>query len=423
MLKKMYIYTIYFISLFMFTYVESGQKVSTSIVYGKALYGWLLLILCIEIFNYIVIGSKYKPNYRYNLPMYLMLFALLVSVTLSNIYLMAWDPFKNTILLIFKTVCFVSLPLLIMVNYKIEEMEYLLLISNIAIWFATVSSVVALWTGYIGPINILGHNILQYKEYERLYGWYGNPNRLGGLLALALLFSMYSYKQNKDIKKLPLLLKGLLIGITLFLTGNRGSIFGFTIGALSFIFITMQLDSKNTIIKTLKNIVFTLTKSLKYTFIFIIGIYIFLCANPSFINKLNTLVLNRGLDSTGRVEIWQQWPHIYDFNSFIAILFGHGHGYFSSSLGASAHNGYIRWFVDYGLVFILFFVMLIAYIIGIILIYGHNKDKHSIILSIIIFCLIRDINTQSLFTMRPEYLFFLHMVLHFSINEIKGEEL
>ena len=82
--------------------------------------------------------------------------------------------------------------------------------------------------------------------------------------------------------------------------------------------------------------------------------------------------------------IWINAIQIFSDGSIVNILFGHGYEFFRQNYGA-AFNIFLKFAVDYGVMFVLFFVILIIYMFWLVFrILGKNPRKPSALFAIIV---------------------------------------
>ncbi|WP_394295542.1 O-antigen ligase family protein [Natrialba chahannaoensis] len=110
-----------------------------------------------------------------------------------------------------------------------------------------------------------------------------------------------------------------------------------------------------------------------------------------------------------RLEIWAEGFTVLASSSPFELLLGNGHRYFITEVGESPHNGYIRFLIDYGIVFLVLYSILVYYL-GRYLYFSREVDS-SFWLSVLVFLLVRDMTDQAIFHIRFESFVFMLVVL------------
>lgn len=242
--------------------------------------------------------------------------------------------------------------------------------------YSIISSLSALYLYYVSSISIFGYTASQIDLFTRLTGWYGNPNRIGTIIALGILISTIFFSIEKKKRYLFFIL---LLIFPLLLADSEGAIISLII-SLFFL-----LGSREKIKKLF------LFVTLCLTFIFFIVIF-------GYQLSLENI-------SNGRIEIWKG---MFDFwiQSPKSIFLG---GITSSYYGSSPHNTYFYLLYSYGLfAFVLYALLLINLFLDFFEVKNRNKN---ILFSLISFITIRGLSTVNAFTISYDFVLFIVIIV------------
>lgn len=230
------------------------------------------------------------------------------------------------------------LAIIMMLVYNIAKpapSKFLDYISGFIIFYGFLSLIVALIAVSVEMISIGPFSIIQHPDYPRLHGWYGNPNRLGPVLAVSSLSACYLWFRQHNVIY-TILFVGFIFGTLL--TGSRGTVIALLASLLVFLFM-----NKNKKIRGLINIkIFATISSLAILLYF------------TLLNLYQNLY-DRADFEDSRLDIWLTFPDVIAVTNIYELLFGHGYGQFSSITGRSSHNSFISIFTEFGVIFFIGF--------------------------------------------------------------------
>lgn len=407
MLDKLIIWIWLLTIFFLITYTPFIGDYNLEIVYGK--YGLIFIFLFpIVSFMIAIVKNNFRPLNKINIDPSLFIYLLFPSLILFSTFFSSEyfeAIFYGTVLLP------ISLFLTLMILLTVYSKEYLSKnIFNIILFFGLLSVTIALIIYY----NL---KIIPFFSWElnvqnlRLFGLFGNPNRLASIIGISFVISFSYYYYSKTKKNITHFIIILLMSLSLLLAASRGAI----IAALAIVII-------NLVIK------FLLERKLNLKDIFII---IFVNISVIFLLLILMDIIdlrhysNRDASVENRLYLISSITLLLKESSLLNILFGSGHSAYISKIGVSSHNGYIRWLIDYGL---LFTVMFVIFNIGIVLksidtFLKEKKIETIILTNILTFILLRELTTQSFFTIRIEFVLYILTLglLHIKNINIKGK--
>lgn len=391
-----------FLFLFFLTYVPpTVTGYSSNTIYSIYTY----VILCVLLVSLsTIILFKYKFSIErlkiqidkiIVLKFYLLMFFMLFSSLLNP------NSFRQlSVIVLWNSMVFIVL-FLIFKFLIIERTNKILIFSKAVILFGLISVVLAILSFFYGRLSLGPIEIIQNLNYPRLHGWFGNPNRSGSIFAIcAILISYIWCNVCRPLKFICFAIFFLLV-LGLILSGSRGALLAFITSLTTFVFFV-----------NLKK--YRLKKTWLKLYGAFLGITIFIIVGYDLFDFQREFysVFQRSR-SLERINIWQDVISLSSDTSIVNLLFGHGYGYIPSNLGSTAHNGYLQWFVEYGLIFTVVMVLLIVYVFIIIIreiIRGRNIKDNSLLLSILVFLTIRDLFTHSILQVRFEGFIFLALL-------------
>lgn len=380
----------FFITFFMLTYVNPSKDLTTVVKFGKATYAWLFIVFLYEAVKYLKkegILKLFNQFYKH-----LILddeIKLLIVLFASGLLSFNFNSMKNSLMVIFTYIVFTVTFQLISYNHNIKSKLIFEWYMQAFVIFSIVSSAIGIWTLFVGNIALYPFfGVYQRKSYRRMYGWFGNPNRISAFIAISFLMNFYFIKTSKQRNiKIKRILLSLFLLISLFLTDSRSSILS--------LLIVYSLKFFSKIITS--NFWGNHKRKLFFSVLFI-----------TFIVFLSSLSFTRGINLNGRFLIWAEALELVKARPIYRFVIGNGHGYFSRTMGFSTHNGYIRWLIEYGFIFIIMFCY-----------YSYQKicllktkriiPFYDLILSLFLFLLLRELATQSLYSMRYEYQLYIYI--------------
>lgn len=323
--------------LFLLSYEEGFKGVRVFVKYGNGLVILYSLILFFKnqklslddktpFFNYFVIGT-------------MLFYALNCLLVLFS------DVEFNLITPIILTISYVSLCISF---YRIFKSSLIDFIADVFIFFGCLSAIIAittLFTGtlYFGPLQFDGG----FDKFLRIYGWFGSPNRLGSLLGVSIISLVFKALKLKKIPKINIVYFVILV-ITLLLTGSRGSMLSTIISLLIFFILNNKINLKKLLVSIVPMVIIgtILLNTISDTYKFSYDVYL-----DQFIR----------IDQTdfAREEINDNAMDLFSKQSTTSFLFGSGQGFTLASIERSAHNGFVSFLIDNGILYLSFMISLI----------------------------------------------------------------
>lgn len=250
----------------------------------------------------------------------------------------------------------------------------------------------------------------QPENFSRLVGWYGNPNFLATDLGLGLIISFYFFNAQKKVLNFIVFL---FLLFTLILTGSKSVILILFLLIIFFILNQMFFMYKKKKVKVHYLFFFLL---ISVSLIIIIN-YLFkidhaLLSDIENIEKITT--------ATGRIDIWSYYLNLYYKSDNLDKVFGLGRNYLTEKtlLAKSAHSFYVRAIVEHGLLYTVFVLFWLIYMLRLAF-YYLKKEKNSLayfLISIIIFCIIRNLTTPELLKLQNPLNIVLYTIFYFLLD-------
>lgn len=377
------------IVLFLSTYaIPVPQYNPVQLVYS--MYTYPILLLCCVI----LILIKFRESSKLVLDeQFLVLIFAFFFMFIS--YSIAWEPYRfvSTIILwhllwigffIFFSLLVVDTP----EKFTKFVTDFILIFAGLATLAAIVSTVTAI---QLGPFEIAKYT----SKYPRVASWFINPNKFAPAPAAALLICIHRIKYDFKLRYVALL--ALFCGIT-YWTGSRGVILSLAAGLSVYL---MMIGGK---------------KLKAVTLLFSILIPILSFAMVLIYSDIFT-VFDRGSGPEARLKIWRDGVQLIMNMSIPEIIFGNGHLYFGSVVEHSPHNGYLRFIVNYGLIFLFLYSY---YVLNGIkdLIRGHSLPSNQLWVSVLVFLLVRDISDQGILHVRFEGFLFAVVVVYLFVYRV-----
>lgn len=368
----------------------------------------LIIYLTLKLFTYgknEVFNSKLKIQSE----VILLFFVLLFFMVLPSLFYP--DSFRFVSVIIFFNLAILLMVFLYLHTINFNRDKSTEDLGRLFIVISVISLIFAALLYTLGELQLINNNFYQLKEYPRLYGWYGNPNRFGSAVAIGVISSIFIsgfLKNKKTCITNKILIIFLLIGVVL--SGSKGALVSLILALAFYVISTIQLNKK------MKK------KHLVFIFLFT-GVLILLISRMDNIFSdrfVNEIVRLDSLDNQ-RFDIWINTFVILDNNYLYNTIFGNGYGYFQDYIGRSPHNSYIRWLSDFGLLYLLIFALFILSIIRNLTI----RNKGDIFLqSLIIYLLTHQLFTQSIFQVRIEGILFIVIlgIVIFTKNNMKVKQ-
>jgi len=393
------------ILLFTVTYVPPGPGYDLTLVYSA--YGYPVLLITVAIMCLIYIFRH--QHLVTDIGITGIFVGLLVQMVLSTVLnlsslrwvlpVVAWHSMIYIIL--FFTVIDLSI--------SIREYEHYLSLFIIA--FGIMSAIIALYTGFVSNISLGPLSVAQGTS-DRFFGWYGNPNRLGSMIGVAILCSLKVPVSTSSTKRWFYLTPLVVFIPALALSESHGAMVS-TMAAMVILLIFHSQYAKTAAVIGI------------WTSLFVFATLLFLAG----IGELSTLlhlidpdnIVEPGsLNIRDRFVIWSNLSWILADASPLQILFGHGDNYFIMATGRSPHNGYVRSLVNYGIVFLLGLTVLVWNILRWTLwSIGKKEFDFSLFFSFVVYLLLKDIPSQSTFLVRFEGFLLVATLIPFAVVAIR----
>lgn len=228
---------------------------------------------------------------------------------------------------------------------------------EICAWFADlviISSIMSAMLGillFAGILNleIGGFVLAQSPSFNmRLQGHFGEPSQFGSLMGVGLICAVYmAYETGKK----KYWIAALLLSTFLLLSGSRNGIVA-SIAGLSVA--SVLIFPKKSIVKALSVL------SVVFAFSFICLLQI-----DSVSDFLMNIFRVGEENSFERVGMWLNAGRVFMDASLIEVLFGRGYG-FQETMGC-AFNLILRMLNDFGLVYVILFLVFVAYVLFVFL--------------------------------------------------------
>jgi O-antigen ligase len=248
--------------------------------------------------------------------------------------------------------------LIYILKRNISTDEFSIFLAKFFITFSLISSIfgLMLFFGLIeGPVG--SFPLFQNPSFDkRLHGLLGDPTHFGSVMGLGIIcanFLMYLNKQKKYLVVIFYLM------IILIMSGSRNSIVSLAFSL--FVILIFRV---------------TLRKLLTLSVILSV-IVLFLCIYYSNFESEVSIYIRTVLhiETFTRISIWSRVIDIFSDGSIFQILFGHGSGYLRGFY-RSAHSTYLEYLVDYGLVFIMLFLIYTSWLFWILFRFLQRDPNH-----------------------------------------------
>ncbi|WP_067843886.1 hypothetical protein [Amphibacillus sediminis] len=396
------------LSIFLFSYVSaaSGYAVETSL----SQYSYISLAFLAIYITYLQL-IKHKSNIsnlkvKVNAHLVFLFFTVFTLMFISIIFYP--DGFRFLFVLIIWNFLFFYVFFLLYIQMESSIQNYLMFVSTIIFVLGIISLIMAFFLKISGNINFGPIMLYQAPEFPRLYGWYGNPNRFGSVMAVSLLSGLYVRKRVKNKKIFNVIILGLTIG--LLLSGSKGAILSLTIALI--------LNTRIPLVKEQRILKKNFGSFLKLALTFpIVGLIVIRLLPENFSEQ----IIRLGNFDNSRFDIWGNLYDIIYNNNLFQTLFGNGYGFFQSYVGLSPHNSFIRWVSDFGLIFLV--MMIIIFIVCLTSILFKDELEFTLLRRIYIYIIVHQMFTQSIFQVRLEGMLFIAILIPLLFGEKSIESL
>lgn len=241
-------------------------------------------------------------------------------------------------------------------NNSADELS--LLLSKFIVYTAVFSSGIAILMHF----NIVNFTIGSFKLAtspsfaSRIHGHFGDPTSLGGMAGLGIVCTSYLLILEKKSCYFPIML---CLIVAVLMSGSRNAVVSTFITIILYFLLTYNCDN-----------------ILKITFITIgivtVGGFFLYVLEPRTLEFLS-VAFRPGVNI--RLAIWKEALQVFRDGSLVNMLFGHGYEYMSQHHGAT-FNIILAFAVNYGLMFLFFFITLIIYIFALMIVSLHKRPKN-----------------------------------------------
>ncbi|VBB43637.1 membrane hypothetical protein [uncultured Desulfatiglans sp.] len=355
--RLLYLYFLLFI--FLWTYQEGIYRDKVFSIPGHAFL--LFTVVSLLIIN---LKNKYVPKLDKKCIACFIIFNVWSSLlaVFEGEFLSAYVTGGGQILLF---LCFYNF----VIFYNLKKTEYVVHFINMLIILSVVSVMVALYVFAFGGFS-LGMIKIQQPSFGgggRLTGWYGSPNNLAPVFAVAIIATLFklSRQQYFLLSKKWSIVYSIIIFINfigLILTGSRGTWVAFAIGLMLFLILNFSKiisKPKNTIKILLSILSLSISTIILLSYIgYDLGSFMQQFVRPDKITAQLDFY-NRGW---GRAYYWRESFELMRTADISTALFGYGLSGFMEIVNRSSHSGFLTVAVDRGLIALLLFLMLIYYL-------------------------------------------------------------
>ena len=239
--------------------------------------------------------------------------------------------------------------LIYILKRNISTDEFSIFLAKFFITFSLISSIFGLIL-FFGCIEGLvgSFPLFQNPSFDkRLHGLLGDPTHFGSVMGLGIICANYLIYLNKQKKYLVVIFYLLTM---LIMSGSRNSIVSLVFSL--FVILIFRITFR-------KLLTFSVILSV---IILCLGIYYY----SSFESEVSIYIRSvLHIETFTRIEIWSRVIDIFSDGSILEILFGHGCGYLRH-VYRSAHSTYLEYLVDYGVVFIILFLIYTSWLFWIL---------------------------------------------------------
>lgn len=351
------------------------------------LFSWLVAFLLVRRTR----ASLATLNSTTTFPLYVLFTILPISVLLSG-----------TVRFFLPVYLWVTAVLLLAVLFHLfvigTDREYLTTYAAVVFGLGLVSAGMAFTLALVGSIQI-GPLEFQQSLSPRLNGWYGSPNRLGSMMAVSLLCGTYLLSTPRRRLHRHMILIGIIVLVGCLLsTANRSGVGGLLLGGLTFA--AVGVPPRRLIWKSV-------AQGWKLSLVLAVGIICaFIVVDLIGTDLLEIYRRRSGFDPQNdvRMALWSTAVTEMRSASIIEFTFGKGYRYFQDRHGVHPHNGYLRFAVEYGILF------LITYLIAMAMVFRQAlrraRPEAGFVCALLVYFLTRDLFTTDLFQVKIEMLSF-----------------
>jgi len=296
----------------------------------------LMSIILILTFGLTLLYKRFDAPHRFSsIQLFVFLIALIFLFNIPRSEITTYTISKT---ILFISVCIIPFIVLHFWGYKTDffekSIDYAIILGIIPIMVSFIMLIRSGYSSQYARFNALDINVNQYA-------------RNMGFISILAFYKIF--KTNKNIYKLLLILFIAISLLFIILTGSRSAF----LASLAAIFFYLFAYTN---IKTSKKIIVLIVLLIPILIFAIMGI-------GSMFNRLGSLQYV-DMSLTGRVGMWQAvWEQKFD-----KIIFGHGTGNYSEVLPAWAkaanlshlHNVIIEYYVEWGLVGLMCYLLLLA---------------------------------------------------------------
>lgn len=343
MIKNIFHFILFLFFFFLFTYekpgLEKGSWDSPYLLYGQLFLSLTLIFLIIRRG-----GIKVKKLFRFRF--FILYFIFMMLAGLNSMF---WTEFSTggMRLSILFFLQFVFAHLILYPDPIIKIINLFDIYSNVALVLASVA-ILRIFNNF----SILGLELSQI-EPGRLSGWMRSANHYSVYIGVAFLFEWYKF-QIVDRKSIFGFIKLFLFIVTIILSGSRGALLSLTIILIIVTFISFKNKKIEDFFKSNWWIIIPsvfgsffldlILESLGYSYLFY---------------EENVLRKEENINEDARTLIWDYTFLNWSNGDFFEKFFGFGREQSTELAGRSTHNSYITLLVEYGIIYVTFYLLLI----------------------------------------------------------------
>lgn len=369
---------IFFLIIFLFTYEEEVAR--NTWIFPYRIYSQISLLLLL---GYFVIDaglkrllSFYISNTVLSFYVILLTLPLLFSVTNTKLSI---DGLNMSIL----SLANLSLSAFLISERKTGGYEGILaMFSNTAV----IISIVAITRVFI-DLSFIGVE-LPALEIGRLNGWMRSANYFSMLVSVAFFIEfqvLFWRKQTRTISYFKIF----LFLIVIILSGSRGTLITLGILIVINIFYSFWLYRGRNVLLQLGSLLLVISIFWSFS-----GYVTTAMGYSNEFFESEVLRTGDSFEDDPRAELWTNALDLVINRDLVNTMFGYGVNSSLILLGRSSHNSFITMALDYGIVYLLIFILISIRVLFISLTRGKSNITYLLVANIILFLVIRGITNN-----------------------------
>jgi hypothetical protein len=343
-IKDISTFTYLFVVIFCLTYRDWNDITSRVLLFWP---GFILLLCGLYAVSILLLLKLSRGHVLYfDIKVIIGFLILCLYILASSI--ISYD--KLVINVFIMNVLLVILILIYILNTSMSIVDISIRLSKMFAYLAVMFSIVAILVNY-NILNLeIGAFILRPNptHYPRLHGITGEPTSLGGIAGVGILCSIYLIIKKCWTNKMRYSLFILFLFAVLIMSGSRMALISLIMSASLMILLSLGLIKLAKIYSSIGFISFVVISFSYYLYGDNLINYFVKIFRPEDIVQEDT-----------RLNIWNITLKLYSNGSFSEILIGRGFQGLQT-IYRSAHNVYLEFLFDYGIVFILLFLIYIG---------------------------------------------------------------